>query len=153
VNIADVSVASSAPGVVDIYVLMQDGGIPGTDELAKVELVVTAKDRRPLTDNVNVQAPSTVTHNITLAYHISAERAAEETSIRNAIEGVGGAVSQYEAWQKGKLGRAINPDYLRQLLLNAGASRMELTAPVYTAVASNSVAILGTSTVTYGGLE
>ena len=64
------------------------------------------------------------------------------------------AYQDYLAWQSGKLGRAVNPDELRRRLLNAGACRVELTSPAYTAVAAGKVARASSSSaLTYGGLQ
>lgn len=149
VNIADVSVTSSSPGVVDIVVLMKDGEIPTQDILDKVFAAVSAKDRRPLTDNVQVSAPTEASYDITLTYYISADRQAEELMIKSAVET---AVGQYIAWQSEQLGRDINPDYLRRLMLNAGAYRIDITSPTYTAVSLSEVAKAGAVKLTYGGL-
>lgn len=149
VNIADVSVSSSEPGVVDIVVLMKGGKSPTQDVLDAVEAAVSARDRRPLTDNVQVSAPTEVNYDIELTYYISSDRHAEELMLKDAIEAV---VDQYNTWQSEKLGRDINPDYLRQLMLNAGANRIEITKPVYMPVDSDQVAKVGTVSLTYGGL-
>lgn len=152
VNIIDVSVTSPSPGVVKIVPLMANGKIPSQVILDKISAIVSSKDKRPLTDDVQVTAPAEVSYNIELTYYIATERQTEENAIRNAIEGLGGAVDQYKLWQAGKLGRAINPDYLRQLMLNAGAFRIDITTPVYTEINADEVAIAGTVTINYGGL-
>ncbi|WP_438449471.1 baseplate assembly protein [Gorillibacterium sp. sgz5001074] len=152
VNIADVAVTSPSAGVVNVYPLLKDGALPDSSVLAKVLAEVSASDRRPLTDQVAVLAPTTVTYNINLTYFISAERAAEVTAIKAAIEGTGGAIDQHIAWQCAKLGRPVTPDDLIARIYNAGAFRVTITAPAYAAVAANAVAKLGTKTVNYGGL-
>lgn len=152
-DIGDVSVTSPSAGEVKITVLMADGSAPSQGVLDAVLAVCNDTRRRPLTDAVSAAAPTTVAYNITLTYYISQDNAANETAIRAAIEGTGGAVDQYKTWQDSKLGRAINPDYLRQLMLNAGANRITLTAPAYATVDADKVAAVGTVTVTYGGLE
>lgn len=152
VNIQDVAVTSPAAGQVKITVLMKDGQLPSQQVLDAVLAACSDKKRRPLTDQVIAAAPTTVNYDITLTYYISQENAANETNIRNAIEVTDGAIDQYKAWQSNKLGRAINPDYLKQLMLNAGAFRVDITAPVYTAVDPDKVAAIGTVTITYGGL-
>lgn len=152
INISDVAVTSSSPGVVKITALMKDGQIPTQLILDKIAAAVNAKERRPLTDNTQVAVPEEVPYDITLTYYISKDRPAEESNIRNAIEGAGGAVERYKAWQYSKLGRAINPDYLRQLMLNAGAFRVDISAPVYTAIDSDAVPKANITTLNYGGL-
>jgi phage-related baseplate assembly protein len=152
VNIQDVAVTSPAAGQIKITVLMKDGQLPTQQVLDAVLAACSDKKRRPLTDQVTAAAPTTVNYDITLTYYISQENAANEINIRNAIEGTNGAIDQYKSWQKGKLGRAINPDYLKQLILNAGAYRVDITAPIYTAVDTDKVASEDTVTITYGGL-
>ena len=151
-NIADVSVDSPIPNVINITVLMKNGEIPEQSILDAVLAQVTPRDRRPMGDQVNASAPTVDSYNIDLTYYISKDRSTEEANIRAAIENPGGAVDQYKTWQCEKLGRAINPDYLRQLMLNAGAIRIDMTAPVYTAVSRDHVAKANLVTITYGGL-
>ena len=62
------------------------------------------------------------------------------------------AVDDYKAWQTEQIGRAINPDELRKRMLNAGASRITLTAPVYTELDANEVAQFTSTSVTYQGV-
>lgn len=152
VNIVDVAVTSPSAGVVNVYPLLKDGAIPDSAMLAKVLAEVNADDRRPLTDSVSVLAPTAVSYDITLTYYISADRSTEVTAIRAAIENANGALDQYEAWQYGKLGRAITPDDMLSKMYTAGAYRVVVTAPVYTEIEENEVALLDVKTVTYGGL-
>lgn len=151
-NIGDISVTSPTPGTVKVVVLMKNGEIPTQSVLDSVAAVCSDKKRRPLTDNVLVSLPTTVQYAINLTYYISSERNAEESSIRAAIENIGGAVDQYKAWQSAKLGRAINPDHLRQLMLNVGANKINMTAPIYTSMNPESVAVVGAVTINYGGM-
>ncbi|MCR4442136.1 MAG: baseplate J/gp47 family protein [Peptococcaceae bacterium] len=139
-------------GKVKISVLMKDGELPSQAILDKVLAVCNGEKTRPMTDNVTVEAPAQVSYDIAFTYYISKDDSTLETQIKNAIEGTGGAVEQYKAWQNGKMGRAINPDYLRNLVLTAKACRIDITSPVYTTVDKDKVATTGTVTVIYGGL-
>lgn len=63
------------------------------------------------------------------------------------IEGAGGAIDQFKAWQSAELGRAINPDYLRKLILSPdwgdsllGATRVTITSPSYEELTRQKVA-------------
>ena len=132
--------------------LMKDGEPPIQTVLDKVLEVCSNKKVRPLTDLVTTAAPAQETYNIIFTYYISQDNAAQEAQIKEAIEGQNGAVDQYKAWQNSKLGRSINPDYLRQLVLNAGANRIDITEPVHTEVDDESVASIGEVNITYGGL-
>lgn len=51
------------------------------------------------------------------------------------------------------MGRDINPTELTARIRNAGAKRVSVTAPVFTAVEEGKLPKAGTVTVTYGGLE
>ncbi len=151
-NIIDVSVTSPSAGVVKVVPLLEGGVIPEQVVLDKVAAVVSAKDKRPLTDNVQVAAPTVKTYDITHTYYIPLSRQTDEAAIRNVIEGSGGVVEQFKTWQSSALGKAINPDQLRLLILTAGAFRVVIETPEYTVINSDEVAKAGTVTVTYGGL-
>lgn len=152
-SISDVSVISDTPGEVDVVVLMDDGQLPGAGVLQAVEDILSDDTRRPLTDLVSVAAPTAQSYDITLTYYISADRQTEETAIKAAIEDADGAIDVYMAWQREHLGRDINPSKLIYALMEAGASRVVPTSPVYTVLDSNKVAQVGTVDITYGGLE
>lgn len=151
-NITDVKPTSPSPGVTKITILMKNGELPTQTILDKVLSICSNKKVRPLTDNVLASAPAVVNYNIDLTYYISVDNSAEENSIRNVIENTDGVVDSYILWQKSKMGRAINPDYLRQLMLNAKAFRIDMTSPSYQTIGENEVAKIGTITVVYGGL-
>lgn len=151
-NIADVVPLSPTPCVINIVVLMKDGELPTQAVLDAVFAAVSPKNRRPMSDNVSAVAPVVDTYNIDLTYYISKERKTEESAIRSNIEDEDGSVDKYVAWQHAKLGRAVNPDYLRNLMLAAGAFRIDITSPIYTDVEEDHVAKVGTVTIVYGGL-
>lgn len=153
VDIIDVEVVSPSPCEVEIYPLMRNGELPDQSILDKVAVEVSADTRRPLTDHVTVLAPTEVDYSIDLTYYISEDRSVEESIIRSAVEGAGGAADQYEKWQRSKLGRAITPDDLIARIYRAGAHRVVTRAPIYTEIADSEVAKrIGVRTLTYGGL-
>ncbi len=152
-GISSVAVTSPAACQVKITVLMQGGELPGQTVLDQVLAACSGKKVRPLTDQVTAAAPGTVAADIDLSYMIDTADAQREAAIRSAVEDSGGAVDQYRAWQVAELGRAINPDQLKKLVLNAGATRAIITSPVYTAIENDEVAVIGTVTVAYSGLE
>ncbi len=149
-NIEDVVVTSPEAGEVLITVLMKDAQMPSQSILDKVLACCNAKNVRPMTDTVTAAAPTGISYNITLTYYISEENETGETAIKTAVMA---SIEAYKNWQDKKIGRAINPDKLRQLILNAGACRVTLTAPTYTEITAIQIAQVGTTTVTYGGLE
>ena len=106
--------------------------------------------RKKLTDRITVVGPDAVTFNINVEYWISYDNQKYEESIKAAVEQ---AVDDYVTWQTTKIGRNINPSKLYQLIMEAGANRCVVTYPEQTTVDSDELAVLGTKTVTYGGLE
>jgi len=149
-DIIDVYVSSPSPGVVDIRPLLKGGLIPGQTILDLVAGVCSDKKVRPLTDHVTVSAPETVNYNLNLTYYIAQSRATDTISIQSAVNQ---AVNDYVAWQRGALGRDINPSELIARVMIAGAKRLTVETPVYTQLQGYQVAIASTVTVTYGGLE
>ena len=148
--IVDVSVISPTPGVVEIRPLLSGGVIPGTELLEAVDSVVNDINIRPLTDQVGVLAPTAVSYDVVLTYYIASSNSALVSSIQAAVTT---AIAAYVLWQKSKLGRDINPSELIARIMAAGAKRVAVTTPVYTAISASSVAVAGTVTATYGGLE
>lgn len=149
-SISDAFVTSLSAGQVDVYIMGEGGEIPNTALINKVAAYLSSKDIRPLTDNVVVHAPTASSYNVTFTYYIASENAADVTNIQAEVQN---AVNIYNTWQTEKIGRDINPSYLIQKVMDAGAKRVVVTAPTYTALADGYVAQTGTVTVTYGGLE
>ncbi len=148
--IIDVAVDSPAPVEVVLAPLLAGGKIPTQDVLDAVLAAVTERDVRPLTDKVTVQAPVAVPYNIHLTYYIDRSRAAETTSIQQAVTA---AVNGYATWQKSKLGRDINPSELIARVMAAGALRVQVTEPAFTDLSRFQVAQDATVNATFGGLE
>ena len=149
-RIADVSVTSPSAGNVSIKVLLDGGELPEEDVINKVLSAVNADDVRPLTDKVTVSAASTQSYNIDLEYYIGKPNADSTEVIKNAVNN---AITEYINWQSAKMGRDINPSKLINLVMQAGAKRVVVTAPTYAVVPEGTVAKLGTQDVSYGGLE
>lgn len=63
-GIVDVSVLSLNPGDVNIFPLMADGELPNSNVLQQVYDVCNNEKRRPLTDNVIVEAPAVISYDI-----------------------------------------------------------------------------------------
>lgn len=144
-------------GKVYIYFLKADGTLPDTTNdkelIDTIQQVVSAEDVRPLTDWVIVAPPETVPYSVKFDYYISEENSLNESAI---ISAVNEAVNTYVKWQGEKIGRDINPDRLRQLVLNAGASRVVFTDEtfVFTVVKKSQVASLtGTALGSYKGVS
>jgi len=148
--IVDVSVTSPTPGTVEVRPLLGGGVIPGTEIMEAVDAVVNNVNIRPLTDQVEVLAPTAVSYDVVLTYYIASSNSALASSIQASVTT---AIAAYVLWQKSKLGRDINPSELILRIMAAGAKRVAVTTPVYTALGATSVAVAGTITATYGGIE
>lgn len=149
-DIADVSVLSPVPGEVAVYVLMEDGELPGQEVIDAVDEQVNAERRRPLSDYVSVHAPEQINYDIDITYYISTGDATRAKSIQTAVEN---AVTAYRKWQRASIGRDINPSELIRRVQQAGAKRVEVNTPVYTDLDNTRVAAESSVNVTYGGLE
>lgn len=142
INVGDVTVVSPSAGCVDIYILKADGTIPTEEDepwLDEVRAFVSARDKRPLTDRVTVKTPEPIDYAIKFDYYITEDDALNVTEIKAKVRE---AVTKYAKWQSEKIGRDINPDKLRSLVLNAGASRVVLTSPDFMALENTQIARL-----------
>jgi len=151
--ITDVRVESEEPGNVEIYFILEGGQLP--DEAMAEELASYLQDEniRPLTDHVAVQAPEVQEYEISLTYYVNESDRMKAASIQ---EKVNAAVQEYAAWQKEKIGRDINPDQLRKMVISAGAKRVTVESPDFKRIPRSSIALLSGSKdaeVLYGGVE
>ena len=128
-EIADVAASSPIPGVVKIYVLMDDGTLATEEIKSKVLAACSADERRPLTDLVSVEDAELVPYDIQFTYYTNRSSNQSGAEIAAAVQA---AVDKYIAWQCGKLGRDINPSKLISLLMQTGVKRVDLTSPVFT---------------------
>lgn len=149
-DITNVRITSPSPGVVEIRYLLRGGVIPEAESIKGLKEYLSGSDIRPLTDKVEVIAPAQVKYTLNLTYYINSS----DQSRANTIQGkVTEAINEYIKWQRSEIGRDINPDVLKQKIIEAGAKRADIISPIFTVVDSNSVAGVETQTVTYGGLE
>ena len=151
-DIVDVAIdcPEDEPNTVNIYPLMRGGEIPDGDTLEKVQAAM-ADDVRPMTDKVQVMAPQQVEYTINIKYYCTKD---DEAATIETIEGDGGAIDQYIAWQAAALARDINPDQLRRFVLapasGTGALRLEVTSPTFQELTKAQVAKLsGVPTVSH----
>ncbi|MCL2488630.1 MAG: baseplate J/gp47 family protein [Oscillospiraceae bacterium] len=155
-EIADVLVNSLLPGQTNIFVLMRDGSIAGSEIKNAVYAACNADEIRPLTDQVIVDDPETSGYDIDFTYFILRNSSVSSADIENAVEQ---AVDEYIQWQSGRIGRDINPDRLLQLLMGTGIKRAEIRSPVFTPLRDGDdntipqVAAFGTKTIVNGGYE
>lgn len=120
--IIDVSATSPEPGYVEIYPLLEGGEMPTETILQQIDEYLNAKERRPLTDFVQVKAPGVKEFAINLDYWIFEEDANKAETIKADVEK---AVEEYRLWQQTKIGRDILPAKLIQKVMMAGAARID----------------------------
>ena len=155
-EIKDVVANSPSPGMVSLYVLMDDGTIATTEVKNAVLAACNADSVRPMTDYVSVSDPEIVRYDIRFTFFISRNTTLSSVKIQEAIDD---AVKQYLAWQSGILGRDINPSYLVGLLMQTGIKRVELTSPSFVSLRDGrdnqapQVASAGAIIATNGGYE
>ena len=149
-NIKDISVWSPLPGTVEIRVLVDGGEAPGEELLEQITAELNDKTIRPLTDKVVVKAPDYISYDLDVRFFIDRSDAAEATQI---IDRINNAVSDFVAWQQGRIGRDVNPSRLIADMMAAGAKRVELKAPGFKALSQTEAARLNVKNVVYGGLE
>lgn len=149
-DIGSVRPTTPEPGKVTVYILMQDGTLPGDEVTDGLVEFLKNKAVRPMTDLVSVSAPEAVTFDLEITYCIArsnqASAAAIQTQVTEAVQG-------FITWQTTEIGRDINPTELTRLVREAGAKRVEIVSPAFKKVGETQVAQLGTLKVTYGGLE
>ena len=104
-----------------------------------------------MTDIVKVEPPTVKTYDINLTYYTLAED--ESACIENNRKRWR-AIAQYIKWQSGAIGRDINPDKLRALILKpdgenaVGAYRVAITSPAFAELDETTIAqFSGTMTV------
>lgn len=149
-NVIDVGVYSPTPGVVNVVPLMTGGTLPTTSELAGIAEILSDEAVRPLTDLVNVIAPTPISYDIAITYYINLADSLNVATIQTLVNQ---AVTEFQTWQRGKIGRNINPSKLTALIMQAGAKRVTVTAPTDITLANNEVAAVNSVTIIYGGLE
>lgn len=150
-QIDDVYVDSPTPGSVVVYITMEGSKLPEEAVIEDLEEYLKNDQVRPLTDNVSVSAPQTVDYSVSVKYWINRSSAGQAAALQEDIEA---AVQSYIEWQQAKIGRDINPDQLIQMMVAAGAKRVEITAPTFKSIQKTQIpAITDEATVTYGGVE
>lgn len=145
---ANIFTPVETPGVVKVIPLLKNGKIPETEVLKIVEDILSADDIRPFTDKVEVLAPVASNYSINIKWWL--DKNSDKTIVERAVNK---AVEQYKQWQKEKLGRDINPNKLTQLLIQAGAKRVEIISPVFTKIERDKVAQDTGTIINYQGAE
>lgn len=153
----DYKIIQKRAGYVYIYAMMKDGTLAGSVIKNAIFEACSAETVRPLTDYVSVEDATTQNYSIDFTYYVSDEA---QSSLADISEAVEEAVAEYITWQSSKLGRDINPDYLKGLLMQTGIKRVTITSPTFTHLSDGTdgsvpqLAVLsGDPSITNGGYE
>lgn len=147
-DIVDVAIdcPEELPNTVNLYPLMKGGGLPDEETLQKVLDAVNGQKIRPMTDHVFAIPPTQIEYRVELKYYCTKD---DEALLVEAIEGEGGAIDQYNAWQTAALDRDIDPDQLRSFIFAArddsgavGRVRMNVVQPTFVELSKWEVAKL-----------
>ena len=149
-SIIDVKVSSPEPRIVQVRCLLTGGTLPGEEFRSALQEYLSQDNIKMLTDVLEVTNPTEKEYNITVTYYINRSDSSRAETIQTEVAA---AVDDYILWQKSKIGRDINPSELTRRMVNAGAKRVAITHPAFAAAGQYEVAVCGTRSVTYGGLE
>lgn len=172
-SVSDAKVISPSPGVVQIIILLENAITPSEEILNKILESCSRRDRRPLTDKVEVVACNEVEYDIELTYYLDKNFTSEESVYRKIIEGENldlknGAIREYINWQQSMLGNSINPDELRYRIQDAATysilsndtskkftavRKIDLVSPKHTELKDIDVGKVRSIIVNYGGLD
>ena len=136
-EISAVTATSPVPGEVDIRFVLKGGELPNASMIELVEKHLSADDVRPLTDLVKVSAPEVVEYSVNLTWFLAEERGVEIASIQ---KNVANAITDYIKWQNEKPGRDVNPSELIRKIMQAGAKRVEVIAPLFAKILPTQIA-------------
>ena len=149
-SISDVYLDSPDAGEVLVEFILEGGELPNAAMCSALEEYLADENIRPLTDQVSVEIPETVSYDVNVQYWINKSDTNQAATIQSKVAA---AVDDYILWQQSKIGRDINPDTLVSKIKEAGAKRCVVTYPAYTVIPDAKIARIGTKTVTYGGIE
>ena len=148
--IGDVEVSSPNPCEVEVRFLMADATMPTDALIEEVKDYLSDDSIRPLTDQLSVLKPTEQSFDIAFTYYINKTDIDKAVTIQTQVAL---AVAEYIKWQTSKIGRDVNPSVLTQMIIDAGAKRVEVISPVFTTIPTGNIARVNTQAVTYGGVE
>lgn len=148
-SLQDVKVRNPQDMDVNLILVKKNGEIPDETYLYQLEQYIIKNNIIPMTDHVTALAAKAELYDIEFTYYLYYS----DTGIEEQKKLIQEAVKTYIDWQQAKIGRDINPDYLRMLLVSAGAKRVDIVKPIFTVVAEDSIAKHVNEIVTFGGME
>ena len=148
--IVDAAAIAHEPGTVTVYPLCVGGELPSDTIIAAVNGAVTGRKVRPLTDIVQVRPPEIVRYDVRARWYLAESASARATAVATSVDA---ARAEYLAWQRGRLGRDIDPSELTAKIKAAGVKRVAVESPAYVRLEAWQVAVPGTVEILFGGME
>lgn len=148
--ISDVQIFTPSPGIVRVYILLENGQLPTTTICDKVKEYLSAEDIRPLGDFVEVLPPEVISTEIRGRYFVDRASQSQGTAIQNSVSA---AVEDFIQWQTSKIGRDINRDEFIKRVISAGAKRVELELPNHSILANFQIAQISNVNFVFAGYE
>ncbi|HOW51743.1 MAG TPA: baseplate J/gp47 family protein [bacterium] len=129
---AAIEAPENEPCVVKVYPLMSTG-IPTNAEITTIQTYLSYEKRRPLTDKVEVEAPTQVDYTISVTVQLFLSEYHRTAEIKAQIET---ALRAYAADRRAGLGRDIVPSKIMAICQNiSGVYKVSTPAqPIYTKV-------------------
>ena len=115
-QIVDAKAVNDGGGEVGIYIILAEGANENAIK-ASVEQALSSDTKRPLTDHVTVYVSDEAAYTLNVKVWYS--------QYAGISDSVTAAISEYQAWQDNKIGRAFNPDKLIAMLYQAGCERVQ----------------------------
>jgi len=141
-----VDIVPNTPGTVIVYPLLEDGTVPTTPVLDAVFAILDADEVRPLTDTVQVVAPTQVTY--TLDIDLTIYETADPVTVQSLAQT---AVEAYVLQQRQRMGRDVMADQLIAACMVSGVYDVDLGAFTDLIIDSNEYGFCTSVTVTVTG--
>ena len=136
---------------IDVVLLWDnETGQYSDNDLAEVKAAIDWDKMPVFTDTLTFKKPTAKDYSIDLDYYLYESDKYRETEIKKAVEG---AVNDYIAWQRSKLGRDINQNELVRRCMVSGAKRVVVRNPNFTTVQGIEIANCTSMSVTFKGWE
>jgi phage-related baseplate assembly protein len=148
-DVGDVQVVSPSACVIALYAVLENGDLLSDAEMESLLEYMSDEKIRPLGDKVICETPEEIEYDLNFTYYIASSDQKSASTIQEAVEE---ATQAYITWQR-KLGRDVNPTELIARIRDAGAKRVNVSAPTDVALEKTQIPKLRKKTVMYGGLE
>ena len=134
-SIVDVAIQRGANGEVLVYPLTELGD-PSPEIISQVEAALSAEDKRPLTDLVNVQAPARI--DFAIVANLTLYTTADQSFVLSTAHA---RLEDFNSKLKAGLGRDIVPSQIVGVIAQVeGVYMVDLVSPVFQEVAENAYA-------------